>query len=399
VTGNVIPSGAGDLAEYAYTATHAPVAITPGTCYWISIQNNTDVSACFWLWSTAPTVTEEPIDGKGDGNSYQDGGGGTSDYDLAFCIDSALTPDPGTVCDLPIDPGCLDQQTPNSCGEVDISEPGCDDPECCTLVCNSGLELCCTLFWNQGCVDAAAEICVFVPPAPVPCPPLAAENCQLPDLTGSGGLADDTFIGSSSDVAQSIRIADNFVAGATAEVSQVCWWGFYSDGSAIPDCGETAVDNFTVTYYADNGSALPGAVLNSFTGLDLAVTRVAETVHPGDQTNPDDDLIVYRYQGLHAGVGVIDTQCYWLEITNNLDGTCIWFWETASNNAGTAFDYSLQDDFTGYDYTDAQDVHDHGGQLGRVRGGGCQRHPALQHRELLRPFLQPERRRDGRPGR
>jgi hypothetical protein len=355
-TGNVIPSGAGDLAEYAYTATHAAVTITPGTCYWISIQNDSTGADpdCFWLWSTAPTVDEEPVNGKGDGNSYQDGAPNpNNEFDLAFCLDSALTPNPGTVCDLPVNEGCIGATNP--C-DTPATTPGCSDPECCTLVCID-LAFCCINFWNQTCVDAAAEVCVFVPPAPEPCPPLEAGNCQLPDLSGSGGLPDFWFIGSTSDFAQNTRVADNFVAGETAEITQVCWWGFYSDGSAIPDCGAGAVDDFTVTYYADDGTGLPGAVLQSFTGLELTVTRIAETVHPGDQTTPDDDLIVYRYQGLHAAVGVVETQCYWLEIYNNLDGTCVWFWETAADNgAGNAFDYSVQDDFTAYDVTDGQDI-------------------------------------------
>jgi len=359
-TGAVIPSGAGDLAEFEYTGSHAPVTVTPGACYWIAVQNDSTGSdpACFWLWSTAPTVTEEPIDGKGDGNSYQDGGGGTSDYDLAFCLDSALTPDPGTVCDFPINEGCLDAV--NDCGTPSI-QPGCTDHECCTIVCQT-LAFCCLNFWNQQCVEAAALDCVFVPPAPEPCPPLAAENCQLPDLSGSGGLNDDTFIGSSSDLGVNTVIADNFVAAETAEISEVCWWGFYSDGSEIPDCGLTAVDDFTVTFYADNGSALPGTVLGSFDiSSGLVVTRIPETVHPGVQTTPDDDLIVYRYLAVLPPLPVISVEefgCYWLEITNQLDGTCVWFWETAPNNGtGTDdFDYSLQDDTTGYDYTDAQDL-------------------------------------------
>ncbi|MHC4303309.1 MAG: DUF7901 domain-containing protein [Planctomycetota bacterium] len=351
-TGLVIPSGAGDLTEFEYTGTHAPVTIGAGECVWIAIQNDSTPSTCFWLWTTAPSATEGGI---GDGNSYQDGAPVPgNDFDLAFCVNLPLG-DPAT-CDKPINEGCLGAN--NDCRTEPSNQPGCADPECCTIVCES-LPLCCISAWTQQCVDLAIEICVFVPPAPQPCLPLQDDNCQLPDLSGSGGLADDTFIGSASDRGINIIVADNFAAAESAEISQVCWWGFYSDSAApIPDCGDTAVDDFTITYYADDGNGLPvSPPLASFTGVDLTVTRVAETVHPGSNDTPDDDLIVYRYQGFHAGVGVVAAECYWLEIANNLDGTCVWFWETADNGTGVGdFDYSLQDDTSGYEFTDAQDI-------------------------------------------
>ena len=40
-TGNVIPSGAGDLVEWEYAATHASVPVGPGECVWVSVQNDT----------------------------------------------------------------------------------------------------------------------------------------------------------------------------------------------------------------------------------------------------------------------------------------------------------------------------------------------------------------------
>jgi hypothetical protein len=97
-TGNVIPSGIGDITEWEYSASHPPVPVNAGECYWISVVNNTTES-CFWLWETA---------GPGDGRSAQDNGGwAASDYDLAWCVDIDTTPDGcGTfsgACCLPDD--------------------------------------------------------------------------------------------------------------------------------------------------------------------------------------------------------------------------------------------------------------------------------------------------------
>jgi hypothetical protein len=357
------PSGAvisatpvGDVTEFEYTATHPPVVVAAGECCWISIQNDSTGSTCWWLWSTAPSADEVPP-GIGDANSYQFGAPNPiNDFDLAFCLDLPLG-DPAE-CNLPINPACAGAVNP--C-DAPAGTPGCTDEECCTLVCaEPGLALCCLNLWFQACADAAAEICVFVPPAPEPCPPLQEANCQLPDLSGSGGLTDDEFIGALSDLAASAIVADNFNAGETADVTQVCWWGWYTDGSSAPDCSATATDDFTVTYYADDGNGLPQSppIASFDTAGGLVVSRVTETVHPGNVGDLDDDLIVYRYSATHAPVGVVGDQCYWLEITNDLDGLCFWFWETAPDNGtGTDdFDYSVQDDGEGYDFTDPQDL-------------------------------------------
>ncbi|MHC4217869.1 MAG: DUF7901 domain-containing protein [Planctomycetota bacterium] len=357
-TGNTIsPTPVGDLTEFEYSATHPAVTVAAGECCWVSIQNDSTGSTCWWLWSTAPSADEVPP-GTGDGTSYRFGSGSpVNDFDLAFCLNLPLGDQ--TACKPPINPGCVGATNP--CDEVDFSGPGCVDPECCTMVClEPGLELCCLTFWNQGCADVAAEICILEPPAPEPCPPLTAGNCQLPDLGGSGGLADHEFIGTVSDRAVSLVVADNFAAGETANITQACWWGFYSDGGSVPDCSAKNSDDFRVTYYHDDGNGLPQlpALASYDSGNGLVVARAAESAHQGDIGDPDDDLTVYKYNATHPSVGVVNGQCYWIEISNNLNGTCLWFWETAPDN-GTGsddFDYSLHDDATGYGPTDARDI-------------------------------------------
>ncbi|MHC4220354.1 MAG: hypothetical protein ACYSU7_18080 [Planctomycetota bacterium] len=47
------------------------------------------------------------------------------------------------------------------CGQASggPGEAGCEDPRCCSLVCQEpGFEFCCTFFWSQGCADRAIDI-------------------------------------------------------------------------------------------------------------------------------------------------------------------------------------------------------------------------------------------------
>ena len=107
-TGEVIPSGIGDLIQYQYSASHKPVNVNAGECYWISIYNNTTES-CFWLWETAP---------PGDERSAQNTGGawGAADYDVAFCVDIDISSD---ACGAYVGPCCLADDT---CVILSLSE-------------------------------------------------------------------------------------------------------------------------------------------------------------------------------------------------------------------------------------------------------------------------------------
>ncbi len=97
---------AGFIPEYLISATHAPVAVTADTCYWLEISNN--ISGCSFFWE---------ISGAGNGRVLQDGDGTNppNGYDLtdavvndvAFCLDLELgdpncAPAPlDTPCEIP----------------------------------------------------------------------------------------------------------------------------------------------------------------------------------------------------------------------------------------------------------------------------------------------------------
>jgi hypothetical protein len=330
-TGEV--TGGGTVRIWEYSATHPGVSVSAGQCYWIEISNPNDgTGASEWYWSWA-------LDDEGNAWSMVDGtppdGYGFSDVrqgtDLAFCLSLALG-DPANACGVPAEcgPGAGPCNEPNA-------TPGCEDPGCCALVCEA-LPLCCSSLWFQGCVDVAEDLNCLVS-LPQPCePPL---NCHTADLGSHGGLAGDAFIAGGADHAAGFITADNFTPAASGVIDSLCWWGFYYDFGAGVDCSPGPGDDFSVTYYEDDGAGLPGTVI------------AARAVTPAVTANGGffgGSLPVFRFDATHADVAVSSGVCYWIEIANNLDGTCVWFWNTAPPGDG----YAVQDQGDGYDVADGE---------------------------------------------
>ncbi len=188
------------VAEFEYTATHPPVPVEAGACYWIEItiptffpwdcqadpdgsvgindflavlaQWGTDGSCdfngggvgindfldvlanwgseiCNWFWEVSPEGMDL-VSIQADLN--------TNDFDMAWCIDQPL--DNTLICP-PVAPGC--EEATNSCLQANDPLPGCNNSECCSLVCvDLGLAFCCTegFGWDQQCAAAAADFCV-----------------------------------------------------------------------------------------------------------------------------------------------------------------------------------------------------------------------------------------------
>ncbi len=207
--------------------------------------------------------------------------------------------------------------------------PGCEDSACCELVCGI-LPLCCVIGWDASCVATALDKCNALPCS-------GAKSCQISDLQAHGGGAQNAFFGLSSDLPLGTRSADNFTPAETGSISSVCWWGFYFDFNANADCSESAVDNFTVTYYDDNGNGLPGTMIASF--------PVTPSRNNFGVIGP---VTVYRFDASHPTVGVTAGQCYWIEIRDTLDAVCNWLWATAPPPDG----YAVVDDDGSYDVSD-----------------------------------------------
>ena len=95
----------GTHREYEYRATHAPVPVFAGECYWLEITN-ASYYYTEWYWETSPwgdrrAVQDGAVDGAPDGYELADAVG----EDLAFCIDLPLS-DPEECAPVPDNDEC-----------------------------------------------------------------------------------------------------------------------------------------------------------------------------------------------------------------------------------------------------------------------------------------------------
>ncbi|MCZ6539276.1 MAG: hypothetical protein O6922_05570, partial [Chloroflexi bacterium] len=279
--------------EYAFSASHDPVPVTAGTCYWIEVSNVTG-SDCTFFWEVSPL-------GPGDGSVS---GGASVEFEMAWCIDLALDPDT-SACALAIDPLC--EGAKGACGEGNGS-PGCDDPCCCTLVCQQDPG-CCEAEWDDFCAGFALKIgCTTLPPCQ------AEANCQVFDIVNAfNSTGEGAFFS-----------ADDFTPVADGDITDICWYGAY-----LPDPPDPSLDDFTVRYY-DNVDGLPGNVIAEFSqGGGTLIGLVRE-----DSGAQVAGLPLFVFSATHAPVAVESGVCYWIEISNPNDGNFAWFWEWAPTGAG-----------------------------------------------------------------
>jgi hypothetical protein len=290
-TGNIIPSGAGDLIEYEYSATHAGVAVGAGVCTWISIQNIANDPDCVWLWSTAP---------PGDDDSHQIGAPAPeNDFDLALCLNLEMGDLSG--CAVPTDPLCVGAT--GSCGEAHKKgEAGCEDPCCCTLVC-AGDTFCCEDTWDQTCADAAIQLgCAIVPL----CEGQDDTTCQLYGTLNAYNSTLGTF-----------HAADDFTPAVSGSVTNICWQGAYlpdqvTDSFRVRVLVDSDADSFPDTALVTASQGDGSLLLNSVTNTGQLVAGVAP---------------IFQYDAtIVGGVSVTAGDCYWLEIINDTGATS-WFWE------------------------------------------------------------------------
>jgi len=370
---------AGLVPEYEYTGTHAPVPVTAGQCYWVEITNNLQ-GVCFWFWEIADPGNNRMFQDGAPPNGYDPGD--LVNEDLSFCVNvgmgnvancapppagndncadataiagegvfpfdnSAATTDgpPHAGCNFFGQPGidfdvwfCWTSQcdglvTVETCGLTGIDSKiaiydGCACPvnDARLLACNddscglqsrvqftavNGATYLIRLGVFPGAPGGAGSFRITCQTIQTVCTQPAG-NCQNRDHADAR----------TSDVVNFIS-ADDFTPAASGSVTDICWWGTYFDG--VTDCRGVVPDNITVKYYADAGG-IPGALLASFsqTGGTLTVGGPVATGFQIAGLVPE-----YEYTGTHAPVPVTAGQCYWVEITNNLQGVCFWFWEIA----------------------------------------------------------------------
>lgn len=162
-----------------------------------------------------------------------------------------------------------------------------------------------------------------------------AVSCQNPDQDGHGGGG---TTGATSDANPGFAVADNFRADADQSITSVCWYGFYINFSGPFDCSPGAGDDFSITYYADAAGA-PGAVHAGPFAVTASAARTGQII--GTSIGA---VAEYGYEATHAPVPVLENECYWIEIQNDVTTSCYWLWSTAP--AGDELSY--QDTGSGF---------------------------------------------------
>jgi len=112
---------------------------------------------------------------------------------------------PGSFCNGPsCDPFLCGEPGSGSCF-VAHPNPGCDNLECCELICSID-PFCCTVEWDQLCVDEAIQHCAGAPPVGACC--LSATECfvaPIEQCDAAGGI----FLGPGSDCPQQIMVVNH----------------------------------------------------------------------------------------------------------------------------------------------------------------------------------------------
>jgi len=145
-----------------------------------------------------------------------------------------------------------------------------------------------------------------------------------------------------SDVAATVRAADDFSLGSPASVERIRWWGTYADGSGTQPCGAPA-DLFTVRVWGDSGGAGP---LSSSLIADLGGLPLTRSPAPVTQMNLGGSTFdVYEYE-LDLGaapLGVPAGATWWLEVHNDLSASfgCYWNWVIDPAPSNGFYSYSV----------------------------------------------------------
>jgi hypothetical protein len=229
---------------------------------------------------------------------------------------------------------------PGDC--VDFNNPNCDpdaenDPNCCQPLgtnCMTAKDCRDT----NGTYVGGAECDFLALPCPV-CEIQTSTNCQLSDLT-------QTFQVMMSDLhhaGNGVTTADDFVALTDQDITQVCTWGVYMDGSDCGgggegpgcDCADAVSDDFRVTVFNDAGG-FPGTILGQ-SSVSAANTTRAPARSNWDVNNPDGQLYAYQLFLDTPITGLTAENTYWIEVANNTpqDDDCTWNWAQSSNEFNT----------------------------------------------------------------
>ena len=213
-SGNVVPSGIGDLVELEWSADlpDGGYSVTAGNCYWMEITDD-DGTTCRHLWEATDDVGGDNTYAQvGAGAAYAPGATAGNEADMSWCVDVATS----------------------------SAAPPCSS--------------------ESGFTPVICTVSDYV----------AVTNLQTAPFSEDGGndltqwLADNfTPVGDK---------------GGSQTITSICWWGSYGAiaGFTCDDDGTNTESDFIFAVYVDNGAGAPDPAqqvgLVNFAASD--VTRV-----------------------------------------------------------------------------------------------------------------------------
>ncbi len=116
--------------------------------------------------------------------------------------------------------------------------------------------------------------------------------------------------------------ADDFVLASTEFITSLSWTGAYAFDNTPP-----AIDNFTISFYLDDGAGSPGVLQSSFNVG--AVSRV-------DSGSDLFGFDIFEYSSSISGQNITGGQTYWVTVSNDTTGEPDnWFWGVGFNNGNS----------------------------------------------------------------
>ncbi|MFH1418529.1 MAG: hypothetical protein ABII12_09635 [Planctomycetota bacterium] len=197
----------------------------------------------------------------------------------------------------------------------------------------------CKANMNGDCVLSTDDVPIFVnlllAGASCTADPLDCANpdaCHIPDF--------DTDIALTNDSTQCLF--DNFSPVTYGILSEVCWWGIYSDSTAGGECPTLGgnADDFQVAYFDNYGAdGLPNTADDGTPGNAIAeFSQSATTLTVNTKTStlvstvdaPLEGYNVFEFTASHAPINVFPDECYWIRMANyGVDASCTYSWLSA----------------------------------------------------------------------
>ncbi len=243
----------------------------------------------------------------------------------------------GSCCTAPGE--CVDNQDPTQSSQIDMTQAFCETTlfgryfgglRCFGGTCAAGWRVGQSCLSDSHCSGSvcAGDSLALAQPSPCPvCEVLGLNNCQPND---------DSVVQRGSDLSMpggGEQVADDFIP-LSDTITSVCVWGTYTEADfagGASDCSNSVQDNFLIRVYAADIIGLPNT--NHLVGEAFVsnVNIVRKSLPQPLSGFERPVLFAYNLDISSNPITGLDTSgstCYWLEVTNTLNGSCFWSWQT-----------------------------------------------------------------------